>query len=36
VFWLAPLVGALIAGATYAMLFGKDEAVAPLAEATEA
>jgi aquaporin Z len=35
-FWAAPLVGAAIAGATYAMLFGKDKAVVPLPEATEA
>ena len=34
--WAAPLVGAAIAGATYALLFGKDKAVAPLPEATEA
>ena len=36
VFWLAPLVGALIAGATYVMLFGKAVEAAPLEEATEA
>ena len=35
-FWAAPLVGAAIAGATYALLFGKDKAVVPLPEATEA
>ena len=35
-FWAAPLVGAAIAGATYALLFGRDTAVAPLPEATEA
>ncbi len=34
-FWLAPIVGALIAGATYAALFGKATDVVPLAEATE-
>ncbi len=34
VFWLAPLAGALLAGATYALLFGKDDAAAPLPEAT--
>jgi aquaporin Z len=36
VFWAAPLVGAAIAGATYAFLLGKDDSVAPLTEATEA
>ena len=36
VFWAAPLVGALIAGATYALLFGKDDAVVPLPQTTEA
>ena len=36
VFWLAPLVGGLIAGATYVMLFGKAAEAAPLTEATEA
>jgi aquaporin Z len=36
VFWLAPLVGGLIAGATYIMLFGKDVEAVPLPEATEA
>ena len=36
VFWLAPLVGAVIAGATYAYLFGKDAAAVPLPQATEA
>lgn len=35
-FWAAPLVGAALAGATYAMLFGRDKAVVPLPEATEA
>ena len=35
VFWLAPLVGALIAGATYAPLFGRAEPAAPLEAATE-
>ena len=35
-FWAAPLVGAAIAGATYVLLFGKDKAVVPLPEATEA
>jgi aquaporin Z len=35
-FWLAPLVGAAIAGLTYATLLGKDAAAAPLPEATEA
>jgi aquaporin Z len=35
-FWAAPLVGAAIAGATYALLFGRDTAVVPLPEATEA
>jgi len=34
-FWLAPLVGGAIAGATYAMLFGRGPVV-PLQEATEA
>jgi aquaporin Z len=34
-FWLAPLVGAAIAGLTYAVLLGKAEAAAPLPEATE-
>ncbi len=34
VFWLAPLAGALLAGATYALLFGKDDTAAPLPEAT--
>jgi aquaporin Z len=34
-FWLAPLVGAVIAGVSYAMLLGSDEP-APLTEATEA
>jgi aquaporin Z len=36
VFWLAPLVGGLIAGVTYAMLVGRGEEAAPLQEATEA
>ena len=36
VFWLAPLVGGLIAGATYVILFGKDVDAVPLPEATEA
>lgn len=35
-FILAPVVGALIAGATYAALFGNNEPPAPLQEATEA
>lgn len=35
-FWAAPLVGAAIAGATYALMFGRDTAVVPLEEATEA
>jgi aquaporin Z len=35
-FWLAPLVGAAIAGLTYATLLGKDAAAVPLPEATEA
>lgn len=35
-FWLAPLAGALIAGATYALLLGKTEEPAPLSVATEA
>lgn len=35
-FWLAPLVGALIAGATYSMLFGKAEAPTDLPVTTEA
>ncbi|CAN5699656.1 aquaporin Z [soil metagenome] len=35
VFWLAPLVGALIAGASYVPLFGKDASAVPLTEATE-
>jgi aquaporin Z len=34
-FWLAPIVGALVAGATYVMLLGGEDA-APLEEATEA
>ncbi len=36
VFWLAPLAGGLVAGATYVLLFGKAEEAAPLTEATEA
>ena len=36
VFWAAPLVGAAIAGASYALLFGKDASAVPLPEATEA
>jgi aquaporin Z len=36
VFWLAPLVGGLVAGASYVMLFGKEAAAVPLPEATEA
>ena len=35
-FWLAPLVGAVIAGVSYAMLLGSGEEPAPLTEATEA
>lgn len=34
-FILAPLVGALIAGATYALLFGRDALAVPFAESTE-
>lgn len=34
-FWLAPLVGAALAGLTYAGLLGKQAAAAPLPEATE-
>jgi aquaporin Z len=34
-FWLAPVLGAMIAGATYALLFGKVEEAVPLPEATE-
>ena len=36
VFWLAPLAGGLVAGATYVLLFGKAEDAVPLTEATEA
>jgi aquaporin Z len=36
VFWLAPLLGGLIAGVTYGMLVGRGEEAAPLQEATEA
>ena len=35
VFWLAPLVGAAIAGVTYAVMFGREATAAPLEEATE-
>ena len=35
-FWLAPLVGAVIAGVSYAVLLGSGEEPAPLTEATEA
>jgi aquaporin Z len=35
-FLLAPSVGALVAGATYALLFGSGESAAPLEEATQA
>jgi aquaporin Z len=36
VFWLAPLVGAAIAGFSYAALLGREEAPSPLEEASEA
>jgi aquaporin Z len=36
VFWLAPLVGGLVAGASYVALFGKADDAVPLPEATEA
>lgn len=36
IFWLAPVVGALVAGATYGLLFGRPVEVAPLTEATQA
>jgi aquaporin Z len=36
VFWLAPVVGGLVAGATYALLFGRAADLAPLTEATRA
>ena len=36
VFWLAPLVGGLVAGASYVALFGKAAEAVPLREATEA
>jgi aquaporin Z len=35
-FWLAPLIGAAIAGATYALMFGSGEPAVPLQETTEA
>ena len=35
VFWLAPLVGAAIAGVTYGVMFGRDATAAPLEAATE-
>jgi aquaporin Z len=35
VFWVMPLLGGLIAGASYAALFGRDLVAAPLPEATE-
>jgi glycerol uptake facilitator-like aquaporin len=35
VFWLAPLAGGLVAGATYVLRFGKEAAAVPLTEATE-
>ena len=35
-FIVAPLLGAAIAGATYALIVGGDDLVAPLQEATEA
>ena len=36
VFWLAPLVGAVIAGATYAALLSRAAPTVPLEEATRA
>ena len=36
VFWLAPLVGGLVAGGTYALLFGRAADVVPLPETTHA
>jgi aquaporin Z len=36
VFWVAPLVGALLAGATYRFLLGRDETPVPLSAATAA
>jgi aquaporin Z len=35
IFWLAPIVGGLIAGASYVPLFGKDQEAVPLTDATE-
>lgn len=34
-FWLAPVLGAMVAGATYALLFGEVDEAVPLPEATE-